>query len=246
MSRSEIRAKARTAIGLSGSDLTYGHYLAEVAVVMVDISLRFAEESVTEDEFFAIVRGVIRRQSLKEKNENSLASTLGSEEAGANKILDSNFSDYEEITAMQIQAIKDGRFDSKMKNGTLDSELMFNTRGREIIEHLKDLRSSGLTSKHKIADLVAKAKSSTSSSSSSPRTSTGFKVGDTVCNPQFLRTWSGRIVAISGTTYSVRIDYAQDKFRYNGTMSMFANEFKRESAKSVLQIFDRFKGVLGK
>jgi hypothetical protein len=186
MTRSEIRAKARIAIGLNGSSLTYGHYLAEVAVVLVDVSLRFSEESVSDDEFLALVRGVIRRQCLKEKNEEFLTSTLGSEQAAAQKTLDSNFSDYEELTSDHIQAIKDGRFDSKMKNGVLDSELMFNTRGREIIEYLNELRSGSVTKEHKVADLVAKARSAASSSSSSSstpaRTSGGFNVGNVVCS----------------------------------------------------------------
>lgn len=80
--------------------------------------------------------------------------------------------------------------------------------------------------------LLSTPKGDANASSSSAGTSynRGYMVGDTVVNNNFLRYWSGIIVAIDGPTHFIRIEYSNHglgcRFEEGNTYPMVPGEFK--------------------
>ncbi|MEK6262915.1 MAG: DUF4339 domain-containing protein, partial [Planctomycetota bacterium] len=94
-------------------------------------------------------------------------------------------------------------------------------------------RDEMLVSMHKQhqENLKAISSSNTASNTASTTSASGkFNVGDKVKNTGFLVGWTGTIVAVSGQTHRVRIDYADSDFgrgKYRGQeVSLLENEFQ--------------------
>lgn len=246
--RDALERRARGALLKPTHGKTLGDFAAQLAVYDIELYLSILGEKVTEDEYLALVRRIVRETfgSGGVFENMSIAEDL-TQMSDIQKQFDDTFAKYQkeagEIRSYQINGV----LPPEMRNATLDYDLFFKCTPRFVQTELKKLRQNGPTQEFELDPLFAQAAKGQTNPVAAGASQT-YQIGDKVAgrHPLGLRVWSGRIVGIANGTYTVRVDYASNPARHAGEMTFLDHEIQPHQGTSILEGIDGLKSLLGK
>lgn len=261
MDLAEIQKRARFSLGQPTHGSTLADFVAETAVYNVGLSLMMAGESVTEEEYYAMIRRLITA-AFEPGGFQEGFSPLGDLRKDGSFDIDAKrkevFADYSGVAESIQKAHDAGTITQDMRQNLMKMQLFDELNPQYVVDRLAQYRKSGPSPDFDVQELLAKAKSAAQKSgagsgktqpAASGQQATTYQVGDVVCNasPAWYRVWSGRIVSVNGNgTFNVRIDYANGKkYRVNSVEIFVTQEIQHRQNMSVLEAVNGVKGIFG-
>lgn len=253
----EIQNRAKLALAFPTHGYTTADFVAEVAVVNVGLALMCAGEQVTEDEYYALIRRLVRA-SFAPGGLNEDYSPFGDLRQDSSfdvaKERQKLFAEYMDVAEPLQEAHDNSTITPDMRRELMKLTLFGDLPPQFVADQLDEYRRSGPSADFEVKKFLAQAqasapKTNSGASTSRPNSTNTYRVGDKVCNatPKWYRVWSGRIVGVNGNgSFQVRIDFSNgNRYSVNSVSTFLESEIQHQQNMSVNEAIGGLKGLFG-